>query len=238
MRHAILHLSVLISAFGCAHAQNTGGVFPPMVQPNTSAAEYRIGFRPGADGQQDTWAQRLHYQTSLDGDFLFRIVGQVADRVGEDAEFDLVQAELFWDLSEDDARWRTGLRFDGVVRGADGPEQINVNWTNQIALTEAWNARFVVLTSRQFGDRAADGVLLETRSNIFTDVGGITVGVESYNLHGSTADFDAFGGRQQVGPFAFIPVGDGGLQLFTGVLFGANERSPDTDLRFWVTKNF
>ena len=233
-----------LSAIGCAPfaignaaAQNTGGVFPPMVNEGTGNVEYRIGYRPGEDGADDRIAQRIHVQHAPNDDLLWRVVGQVAGPEG-DQDFDFVQAELFWDLSEDTDRWRTGLRFDGRIRNGAAPEQINVNWTNQFALSERWSARAILLNSVQIGDRAADGVAFETRANLFyTTANGTVLGVESYNLHGSTDDLDVFGGRQQIGPFAFLPVAQD-WTLFTGVLFGANDRSPDADYRFWVTRNF
>ena len=218
-----------------AAAQNTGGVFPPMVDEGASALEYRLGYRP-QDGE-DGLAQRVHYQRAVSGDLMWRVVGQVAGTT-DDQDFDFVQGELFWDLSEDTDRWRTGLRFDAAIREGAAPEQINLNWTNQIALSDAWSGRFVLLNKIQIGDQAADGVAFETRANLFTRTeGGVVWGVESYNLHGSTEDLDLFGGRQQVGPYAVWPVAEG-WGLFTGVLLGANDASPDTDLRLWLTRNF
>ena len=218
-----------------ALAQNTGGVFPPMVNEGASAFEYRATLRP-ADGD-DRLAQRVHYQRAETSDLMWRIVGQVSGTT-DDQSFDYVQGELFWDLSEDGAAWRTGLRFDARVRDGSAPEQVNVNWTNQWALSERWSARGILLTSYQFGDRAADGIGLETRANLFyrTD-GGALLGIESYNPHGRTEDVDLFGRGQQVGPFAVWPVAEG-WGLFTGVLLGASDDAADTDYRLWLTRNF
>jgi hypothetical protein len=77
----------------------------------------------------------------------------------------------------------------------------------------------------------------ETRSNIIIDRGGVEFGIESFNLHGRSSEVDPFGGRQQVGPYAFWPLRDD-LRLFTGVLFGVNEASPDADLRLWLGRSF
>ncbi|MEM9838857.1 MAG: hypothetical protein AAF830_06830, partial [Pseudomonadota bacterium] len=182
MRAVFGILAAFLAAVSSAYAQNMGGVFPPIVNPDTAQLEYRIGYRDD-NGAEDAWKERVHFQASPTDDLLWRVVAQTNNLPGE-SEFDLFQAELFWDLSDHGDRWRTGMRFDVVVRNGDRPEQINVNWTNQIALTPKWNARFVVLTSTQLGDRAADGVGIETRANLFTKRGGITMGLESYNLHG------------------------------------------------------
>ena len=228
-------VGVLVAGVTTAAAQNTGGVFPPMVNAGASAAEYRVTLRPqeGDDGL----AQRIHVQTAFNDDLMGRIVVASGGSTN-DQSFGFVQAELFWDLSEDTDRWRTGLRFDAQIRDGGGPEQFNASWTNQVALTERWTARGILLTKVQVGDRAADGVAFETRNNLFyrTESGAL-LGVETYNLHGSTEDLDLFGGRQQVGPFAVWPVAEG-WNLFTGVLWGANDDSPDTDYRLWLTRNF
>lgn len=219
----------------CAAAQNTGGVFPPMVTEGASALEYRATLRP-QDGE-DGLAQRIHYQRAINTRLMWRVVGQVSGTT-DDQDADFVQGELFWELSEDTDAWRTGLRFDAAVREGSAPGQVNANWTNQFPVGEALTGRFVALSKVQIGDRAAEGVAFETRANLFHTTGGGTVlGVESYNLHGSTEDLSVFGGRQQVGPFAVFPIADG-WGLFTGALFGANDESPDTDLRIWLTRNF
>ena len=225
----------LLGLAGTASAQNTGGVFPPMVTEGASAFEYRVTYRP-QDGPNGV-AQRIHYQAAPNTRVMWRVVGQVAGTT-EDQDADFVQGELFWELSEDTDAWRTGLRFDAVWREGAAPEQFNVNWTNQLPVGDALTGRFILLSSVQAGDRAADGVAFETRANLFgqTD-GGVVLGVESYNLHGSTEDLDLFGGRQQIGPYAVWPVGQG-WGLFTGLLVGANDASPDADYRVWLTRNF
>ena len=235
MRRAGAGVVAAACLVGTAAAQNTGGVFPPMVTEGASALEYRATYRP-QDGPNGL-AQRLHYQRALDTRLMWRVVGQVAGTT-DDQDADFLQAELFWELSEDTDAWRTGLRFDAQVREGAGPEQVNVNWTNQFPVGEALTGRFVALSKLQIGDRAADGILLETRANLFhMTANGTVLGVESYNNHGSTDDFDPFGATQQVGPFAVWPVGEG-WGLFTGVLFGATDASPDADYRLWLTRNF
>ena len=218
-----------------ARAQNTGGVFPPTVAEGASALEYRVGYRP-QDGSNGL-AQRVHYQRAIDTRLMWRVVGQVAGTT-DDQSLDFVQGELFWELSEDTDAWRTGFRFDAQVRNGGAPEQLNASWTNQFPVGEALTGRFVLLNKVQIGDRAEDGVAFETRANLFHRTkGGVVLGVETYNLHGSPDDLDPFGGRQQVGPYAVWPVAEG-WGLFTGVLFGANAESPDADYRLWLTRNF
>lgn len=233
---ALIAAAALTTAVQPGWAQNISGVFGPIVKPGTAQAQYRIGLRPGEDGAPDSWRQRAQIQVSERGDLLWRVLVETTGSEGR-TDFDLMQTQLFWDLSPDGRRWRTGLRFDAVLRNGDQPEQVNFNWTNQIALTERWNTRFVVRASRQFGDRAADGLGFETRATVFTTRGAVRFGVETYNIHGQSVDFRAFSGRQQVGPFAFWPVADD-WSLLTGVLFGANDRAPDADFRLFLGRRF
>jgi len=212
MRYAI---SLLI--FGLtptALAQNTGGIFPPMVNEGHMSAQYRVTYNPDTEGL----SQRAHYQQAINGNLMWRGLVSARKTAEADVDFDFVQAELFWELSDDDDTWKTGLRFDARIRDDDRPGLIGVHWTNQFPVSDSWTARFVALSAADIGDDARDGIFLQTRGNLFTKLeGGQTVGVELYNAYGST---------------------DPDWSLFTGALFGLTDASPDAELRLWVTRNF
>ncbi|MCQ8185487.1 hypothetical protein [Parvularcula maris] len=221
-----------------AAAQNTGGVFGPVVNKGHRYAEYRITVSPSdADGLDTVWAQRFHVEDTPTDRIMWRVFAQVRrDPFGE-TEFDSAQAEIFTELRGPEHRWRTGFRFDGRVRG-DGPGQMSVNWTNEFALSEKLITRAVLLTTKQFGDRASDGVLLETRLNLqYRFENRVQAGVELYNGHGSTADFQTVSDRLQVGPYAFIPIGEH-WRGFVGVLATTGNGAYPADTRFWLGRSF
>jgi hypothetical protein len=233
MRIAIFSLALVTTPV--AAAQNTGGIFSPVVNDDHRSAQYRVTYNPDTEGL----AQRAHYQQSINGDLMWRGLVSARKTSDSDVDFDFVQAELFWELSDDDDRWKRGLRFDARIRGDDRPGLLGMHWTNQFPVTDNWNARFVALSAIDVGDDARDGVFLQTRGNVFTRLDtGQTVGVEVFNSYGSTDDFRDFEEQtHQIGPFASFPVAED-WSLFTGALLGLTDASADAELRIWVVRGF
>ncbi|WP_143435220.1 hypothetical protein [Henriciella aquimarina] len=223
-----------------ASAQNTAGVFGPKVNPDTRLVEYRTAFVPGEDGGDDRYAHRLNGALSLDTRRMVRLVVQGSDRGGPDGfDFDYVQAELFWEVSDEAAsQWQTGFRFDARLANGDRPEQIGVNWTNQFRLSDRLSARAIALSTAQFGDNAADGVLLAGRASLnYRLDNGYSLILESFNALGSTDDFGPDDRSQQVGP-RLTGTLDSGWTWSLGALFGLNDSTPDNDLRLWFGRHF
>ena len=227
---------LLIFAFASvsmqAHAQNTGGIFPPMVDVGHASLQYRITYDTTSTGS----AQRLHYQQSINNDLMWRVLAQIKHPTPESTEFHYAQAELFWEFSKQEDPWKTGLRFDARVRDAGNPAMVGLHWTNQIALAKRWHLRGVALSSYDIGTTE---VGLQTRGSLFTNLEmGPTVGVEFYNAFGTTSNFKALNDQKhQIGPFAFIPM-FGRWNLFLGLLAGVTPASAPLELRSWITVNF
>ncbi len=234
MRMVFLGAAFCVSA-PLAAAQNTGGVFPPIVNEGHKSAQYRITYDPDSEGL----SQRVHYQQSINGNLMWRGLVSARKTADSDVDFDFIQAELFWELSDDEDDWKTGFRFDARIRDDDRPGLIGVHWTNQFPVTENWFGRFVALSASDIGDDARDGVFIQTRGNLFTRLdGGQTVGVELFNSYGSTDNFlDLDKQGHQLGPFASFPISDD-MSVFTGALFGLTEASADAELRFWISRAF
>ena len=232
---AALAAAICISVAPSALAQNTGGIFPPTVNEGHKSAQYRITYNPDTEG----FAQRLHYQQAINGNFMWRALAQARKTDDSDFDLDFIQGELFWELSDDDDAWKTGLRFDGRIRTDGRPALIGAHWTNQFALNDNWNARFVALSSFDVGDDARDGIFLQTRGNIYTKLEtGQTLGLEYFSNHGSTDDLPALSDQaHQLGPFASFKVTDD-ISLFTGALFGVSDAAADSELRLWISKSF
>lgn len=230
----------LVFISSLARAQNTGGVFPPTVNEGHKSAQYRITIDPESANGEAAHAQRLHYQQAINGDVMWRIVGQTRKTADSEFDFDFVQAELFWQLTEDDAKILSGVRFDARYRGDDRPEQLGLNWMNQFKLGGDWSARALVLTAAQFGDNAADGLSMATRGNIYRKLpGGQTIGFELYNGLGNTdSGFGSFKTQNHTaGPFVSMPLNDD-ISIYLGALVGLSERAADEQLRLWITRGF
>jgi len=234
----LLVIAELIAA-PATYAQNTGGVFPPFVNEGHKSLQYRAAINPDNAAGETGFAQRLHYQQAINGDFMWRILGQTRKTDSSDVDFDFLQAELFWELSDDEDQHKTGLRFDARLRDEDRAEQIGLNWMNHFNFENGWSARALILTSVQIGDSAADGVNLQTRARLARTLeSGPTVGLEMFNNYGNTGNIGGFAAQSHtVGPFIAAPIGKG-LSIFGGPLFGISQAAPDFETRIWVTKDF
>ncbi len=219
------------------HAQNTGGVFPPMVNDGHKAFQYRGVVDPDNSVGEVGFAQRLHYEESLDDDRMWRVIGQTRKTTDSDFDFDFMQAELFWEFSEDDPNYRTGMRFDVRIRDGNRPNQLGVNWMNQFYFNNDWNARAVFMTSFDVGDNARDGWNLQSRFRLDKNLGaGHTLGVEMYNDYGRTNNIGSFDEqRHTVGPIYNMRLGSK-WSAFSGVLFGISEAASDAEFRIWLTR--
>lgn len=233
----VLNLLLFTFASISAQAQNTGGVFPPTVNEGHKSVQWRAAINPDGGDQDFRYASRLHYQEAVNDDVMWRIVGQVNNASGEDFKFDFVQAELFWELSDKDAKTKTGLRFDARYRGEDRPAQVGVNAMSQFDLGQDWSARAVGLTSLQFGDNAKNGVNLQTRWQVAKRVkAGTSIGLQLYNNYGNTNGIRDFKDQSHtIGPFISTPIAKD-ISLFAGPLVGLTNGSPDFEARFWLTQ--
>ena len=218
-----------------AHAQNTGGVFPPVVNEDHKSVQYRATLNPDTDG----FAQRIHYQQSINDDVMFRGLVQARKTDESDVDFDFFQAEMFWELSDDDDIWKTGLRFDARIRDEGRPGLFGAHWMNQRKFGDHWQGRFIVLTATDVGDDARDGVFLQTRSQItYSGAQRFGLGMEFYNSYGALDDIADFEDQtHQIGPIVtFSPAT--GWGIYTNALFGLTDASPDNELRIWLTRGF
>ena len=234
MKHIFLGLLILVASTLSAAAQNTGGIFSPIVNEGHKSAQYRSAYNLDTDD----FAQRLHYQQAINGDFMLRLIGQTKETASSDFDFDFVQAELFWQLSPDNSAYGTGLRFDVRLRDDDRPHQLGLNWSNQWKFAEDWTARVVILSALQFGENSTDGIFLAPRAHLSRKFdNGISLGAEYYGNFGNSKDFSLSKTGQAAGPFVSAKIAQK-TSVLAGVQFGLNDVAPDTDLRLWVTQGF
>ena len=231
-----LFLGLLLLAFSplSAAAQNTGGIFPPIVNEGHKSAQYRSAYNL----DNDDFAQRLHYQQAINGDFMWRLIGQTRETAASDFDFDFVQAELFWQLSPDNSDYGTALRFDVRLRGDDRPHQLGLNWSNQLKFAQGWTARAVILSAYQFGENDTGGIFLAPRAHLSRKLAnGVAIGAEYYGNFGNTKSFSLSKTGQAAGPFILTKIANK-TSVIAGVQFGLNDAAPDADLRLWLTQGF
>lgn len=237
MKKTLLFIALSIPLYLCAFqvsAQQTGGVFGPVVNEGTKLWQYRAVYNAQTDG----FAQRLHYDQSIDGDLMWRVIGQTKKTEDSDFDFDFFGAELFWELGGNNRGYLHGVRFDLKLRDDDRPQQLNVNWAHQFNLENDWSAKAVLLTSVQFGENSADGIGLQTRGTITKHLAdGTVAGLEMFSTYGTTSDFADFEDQNHtIGPVVSFPVAKG-WSVFVSTLFGITSAAPDSEIRLWLTRS-
>lgn len=233
-------LLVLLFLAVPAQAQNTGGVFGPVVNEGARTLQYRAAVNPDPNNSLDFgFAHRLHYQQAINDDFMWRVLGQTVRTEDSDFDFDFIGAELFWEFSENEDDYKHGVRFDARYRDDDRSEQLGFNWTHQWNFAEGWSAQAILLTLREFGQNRNDGINIQTRTRVTKKLGnGFTLGVENYSNYGNTGNFGGFDEQSHtIGPIFSIPVANK-ISIFGGPLFGLTDGSADVEGRLWVTQNF
>lgn len=215
-------------------AQNTGAVFGPVVNDGHESAQYRATYDVDSHGL----AQRFHYQRSLSGDLMWRVIGQLRKNAESDTDEDFLQAELFWQLTPDGNPWQRGLRFDVRYRSEGRPAQVGFNWTNQYSFNAKWSSRGLLLTTVQFGEGATDGLFLQSRASLQYKIDASrATGLEMYSSYSRLDDIPSYEQQgHQLGPYLSQKLTPH-YSLYAGALFRLNKSSPDSQLRFWITKS-
>ncbi len=218
-----------------AHAQNTSGVFSPVVDEGERSAQYRLGFDPDSDAL----AHRFHYQEALNGELRWRFVGQFRRTDDSDVDFDFARLELLLQVTPDDQDYQSALRFEARYRSDDRPGDIGVLWTHQWPLGDGWRLRLVGDLGREIGPDEDDGFTLGSRAEISRKLtSGPRIGVRLFSDYGSTEDFRDFDEQShEIGPVASFDV-SGDWSLLTGALFGLTDASADVQFKLWVTRDF
>ena len=218
-----------------APAQTLGGVYGPVVKEGHRSFEYWSAFDPDSYG----FAQRIHYQQSLDSRFRWRLVAQARKTSRSDVDFDFAQAELLWDITDADRDWQTGFRFDLRIRDRGRPGRVAVTWTNQFRLPAGWNGRLLGIASFEVGSGAESGVGFQTRASLYKTLESRRrFGLELLSNYETRLDFfDLDEQSHQLGPYLSIPLKEE-WHVTGSALFGLSKEAPDTILRLFIARTF
>lgn len=217
-----------------AAAQTTGGVFGSDVREGHRSVQYRATYDPD-DGRL---AQRMHYQHSLNDDFMVRGLVHFREEADDRSHYDFFQAELFWDLYQGTG-YRTGFRFDARIRSQGRPGMVGVNWINTWSVGENYSARLILLTGIDIGNGAREGIALGTRAHFLRRLrSGASAGLEMFSSYGTTERFASLSDQShQLGPVVSGPVGDR-WSFLGSLLFGITNGAADRNIRLWIGRSF
>lgn len=233
MKLTLCALALVVSPI--AYAQNTSGVFGPVIDEGERGWEYRATYEPDSEGL----AQRVHYQQALNGELRWRAVAQVRKTDDSDVDLDYLRGEIVWQVTPDDQKYQSGFRFEGRYRFNDRPGDVTVHWANQWKHIDNWTMRFIVGATQQIGNDPADGLQIQTRASAMTSLSdGPKIGLELFSEYGSTSDWlDADEQEHEFGPVAVWKLNED-WNLYSGALFGLTDASADSQLRFRLSKGF
>ena len=233
MKLTLCALALVVSPI--AYAQNTSGVFGPVIDEGERGWEYRATYEPDSEGL----AQRVHYQQALNGELRWRAVAQVRKTDDSDVDLDYLRGEIIWQVTPDDQKYQSGFRFEGRYRFNDRPGDVTVHWANQWKHIDNWTMRFIVGATQQIGNDPADGLQIQTRASAMTSLSdGPKIGLELFSEYGSTSDWlDADEQEHEFGPVAVWKLNED-WNLYSGALFGLTDASADIQLRFRLSKGF
>jgi hypothetical protein len=233
MKLTLCALALVVSPI--AYAQNTSGVFGPVIDEGERGWEYRATYEPDSEGL----AQRVHYQQALNGELRWRAVAQVRKTDDSDVDLDYLRGEIVWQVTPDDQKYQSGFRFEGRYRFNDRPGDVTVHWANQWKHIDNWTMRFIVGATQQIGNDPADGLQIQTRASAMTSLtDGPKIGLELFSEYGSTSDWlDADEQEHEFGPVAVWKLNED-WNLYSGALFGLTDASADIQLRFRLSKGF
>ncbi len=224
----------LLPAIACG--DNTAGVFGPVVSPGQESLEYRAGFDP----DRSDLIQRLHYQRPIgDGDDLrWRLVAQSRKTADGTLDFDFLQGELQWQLSDLAEGWHQAVRFDARVASDDRPGLVAFSYTQDRKINAQWAVRGLFLTALFVGNDAPSGLDLQARAHLrYQPDPALTLGLEWFSFFGRSADLPDFKDQtHQLGPFMGLRIG-ARWQLFASTLRGMTRGSDDWSFRLWLTRS-
>ncbi|MDG2089570.1 MAG: hypothetical protein P8J61_00425 [Gammaproteobacteria bacterium] len=237
------YFTLLLSLFPCSfvNAQATTNVYSSVINLEQQGIEYRAAFVPEDGGTDSRFRHRLHYQRPLKENLRWRGVVQGSDTVNGDFDLDFFQAELQWQIRNSSTHgWDSALRFDARISEDDvNANQIGVNWSNQFNFAERWQARAILLTAKDLGDRKLSGVLIRTWTQLrYRLLNGSTVALEMFNSYGRTPSFGSYERQKHnIGPL-YSGQFSNGLRYNVGMLFGVSHASTEIDFRFFLNKSF
>jgi hypothetical protein len=161
--------------------------------------------------------------------------------INEELELEWFQGELQWQIrNASEHGWDSALRFDArLSKDGVNPDRFGINWSNQFSLGGPWQARAILLTTRDIGARARSGVLIRTWTQLrYRLQNGSTVAMEMFNSYGRTPSFGSFEKQKhQIGP-AYTSRFGNGLSYNLGMLLGVSDAASDIDLRVFLSKSF
>ena len=239
VRILIATAAVAVTVAAPAAAQSTSGVSGSDVKAGENLFEYRFAYAAEDDGKDEAFAHRFHYQHGFSDSWRGRILLTMGNAGGDALKAQTASVEILHQFkeSEDTGGWDSALRLDGNIPLEDGrPGRARIAWHNAYEFENHVELRGVVLFGHEFGDRAKDGVSIETREEVTYKLpSGLKIGAQMFDNYGTTDQFGSFDAQKhQLGPVIKGKLGEHMKYEFS-TLFGLSRAASDADFRFFVS---
>lgn len=236
----LLSLLLTFGLTSVAAANNTSGVFGPVVNIDDHGIQYRAAaILDGSGGDDFDWGQRFHYEKSVSGSLRLRGIIATRETASTEIDFDFARIEAVLQVTPDDQDYQSGVRFEGRLRGDGRADEVRANWINQWSLGEGWRARAIMMNTYQVAQRTNDELQFAGRFGLSRKIpSGIRLGVHSFVDFGDTGGIRVLNGNDaEIGPFVSFDLTDS-VDVYLGTLHGLTDSSDDNQLRLFVGKSF
>jgi hypothetical protein len=229
----------LASVASVASAQNTSGVFGPVVNADDHGIQYRAAAIIDGSTDDFEWGQRFHYEKAVSGSLRLRGILATRETNNSETDFDFARIEAVLQVTPDDQDYQSGVRFEGRLRGDGRADEVRANWINQWSLGDGWRARAIMMNTYQVAQRTNDELQFAGRFGLSRKLpAGLRLGVHSFIDFGDTGGIRVLNGNNaEAGPFVSFDLTDS-VDVYIGTLHGLTKSSDDNQLRLFVGKSF
>lgn len=237
---ALLSVLVWFCLTSVAVAQNTSGVFGPVVNSDDHGIQYRVAaILDENSGDDFDWGQRFHYEKAVGGSLRLRGILATRETTESEMDFDFARFEVVWQVTPDGKNYQSGMRFEARLRGDGRADEVRANWINQWSLGNGWRARAILMNTYQVAQRTNEELQFAGRFGLSRKMpNGIRLGVHSFVDFGDTSGLRVLNQNEaDIGPFVSFDLTDS-VDIYIGTLHGLTQSSDDNQLRLFVGKSF
>lgn len=243
----------LSTGFLCAHAAHAGSPIgnagTAVVTEGELSFEQRTGFQFDEldQGEDYRLRSRQHVDYGFTDWYGIRIVTEQDRRDGDDIDLTGVTFENRFQLFERDRHgWDGSLRLIYIFGTSPGePDEVDVRLIANAPVGENWSFRHNTILEHEIGDNAADGVLMELRTQMmrnlpieFDGLRRMSLGVEMFSDLGELNNVGSFDEQNhQIGPVMKASFNNRAYVQF-GYRAGISDDAPDHILKLFVGRRF
>ena len=244
---------VLALPFAFIHSAHAGS---PIGNAGTAVAnegefsyELRMGylFDEENPGEDNRFRMRQHIDYGFTDWYAVRIVAEQDRRDGDSLDFTGLAIENRFQIFEKRKHgWDGGVRFIYIFGTSPGePDEVDTRLIANVPIGDNWAFRHNTIIEHEVGDNAADGFLLELRTQLMRDLPfkpsgfeKISLGAEMFSDFGELERAGAFDDQNhQIGPVMKANF-RGGAYLQFGYRAGISDDAPDHLLKLFIGKKF